>query len=77
MTSSPTSEHAAPAVAPTPAAKDAVATPWTIERAKALYNIEGWGDGFFDVNQAGRVVVRPDKDRPEPTRDLFELAHDV
>ncbi len=50
---------------------------WSIDDAKALYNIEGWGDGFFDVNERGRVVVRPDKDRPERTLDLFELAHDL
>jgi len=52
-------------------------TPWSIDRAKALYNIEGWGDGFFDVNAKGRVVVRPDKDQPERTLDLYELAHDL
>ena len=50
---------------------------WTVERAKALYNIDGWGDGFFDVNPAGRVVVRPDKDQSERVLDLFELAHDL
>jgi arginine decarboxylase len=80
MTASQTSEHAVPATAPSTPAKDAngaTATPWSVERAKALYNIEGWGDGFFDVNAAGRVVVRPDKDRPEQTLDLFELAHDL
>jgi arginine decarboxylase len=67
--------EATPASPPKPAAPDA--TPWTVERAKALYNIEGWGDGFFDINEKGRVVVRPDKDRPERTLDLFELAHDL
>ena len=29
------------------------------------------------MNSAGRVVVRPDKDRPEQTLDLYELAHDL
>ncbi|MCW5825539.1 MAG: biosynthetic arginine decarboxylase [Gemmatimonadaceae bacterium] len=52
-------------------------TPWSIDRAKALYNIEGWGDGFFDINEKGRVVVRPDKDQPTRTLDLLELAHDL
>ncbi len=69
-----------PDPAPTPAkpAPEAPASaPWSIERAKALYNIEGWGDGFFDVNEKGRVVVRPDKGQPEKTLDLFELAHDL
>jgi len=67
-----------PALAPAkPASEAPVSAPWSIERAKALYNIEGWGDGFFDVNEKGRVVVRPDKGQPERTLDLFELAHDL
>ena len=67
-----------PAPAPAkPAPEAPVSAPWSIERAKALYNIEGWGDGFFDVNEKGRVVVRPDKGQPEKTLDLFELAHDL
>jgi arginine decarboxylase len=50
---------------------------WTVEAAKDLYNVEGWGDGFFDVNAAGHIVVRPDKAQPERVLDLFELAHDL
>jgi len=67
-----------PAPAPAKLVPEApAAAPWSVERAKALYNIEGWGDGFFDINGKGRVVVRPDKDQPERTLDLFELAHDL
>ena len=61
----------------TPAAPVAPSTPWTIEGARALYNVEGWGDGYFDVNERGHVVVRPDKVRPERTVDLFDLACDL
>jgi arginine decarboxylase len=61
----------------TPAAPAAPATPWTIESARALYNIEGWGDGYFDVNAEGHIIVRPDKERPERTVDLFDLAVDL
>ena len=50
---------------------------WDIDAARALYNIEGWGDGFFDISPAGNVVVRPNKGTPERTIDLFELAHDL
>jgi arginine decarboxylase len=60
-----------------PAAPVAPSTPWTIEGARALYNVEGWGDGYFDVNDKGHVVVRPDKVRPERTVDLFDLACDL
>ena len=50
---------------------------WTIEAARALYNIEGWGVGYFDINEKGHVVVRPDADNPERELDLFELANDL
>jgi len=53
------------------------AEPWTVAKAKELYNIDGWGIGFFDVNETGHVVVRPDRDRPERELDLFELANDL
>jgi arginine decarboxylase len=76
MTSTSRPEAAAAASTPAkPAAPEPA--PWSVERAKSLYNIEGWGDGFFDVNEKGRVVVRPDKDQPTRTLDLFELAHDL
>jgi arginine decarboxylase len=50
---------------------------WTIESAKALYNIEGWGAGFFDVNRQGHVVVRPDQAHPDRDVDLYDLANDL
>ncbi len=50
---------------------------WTVESARALYNIEGWGVGYFDVNEAGHVVVRPDADNPSRELDLFDLANDL
>ncbi len=33
---------------------------WTLEDALAIYNIRHWGDGYFDINGAGEVVVHPD-----------------
>jgi len=58
---------------------DATGTPpaWSVEASKQLYNIEGWGAGFFDINAAGHVVVRPDPARPERILDLHELAMDL
>src|SRR5207248_9078640 len=50
---------------------------WTIDSARALYNIEGWGAGFFDINDKGHVIVRPDKERPEYFIDLFEITNDL
>src|SRR5919201_710941 len=53
------------------------ASAWTIEDSRALYNVEGWGIGFFDVNERGHAVVRPDKSHPERELDLYELAMDL
>jgi len=50
---------------------------WTIDAARELYNIEGWGAGYFDINERGHVVVRPDRDRPDRVLDLFDLARDL
>ncbi len=60
---------------PTP--PDAPESTWTIEAARALYNIEGWGDRYFDINEKGHVVVRPDREHADRTLDLFELACDL
>jgi arginine decarboxylase len=51
--------------------------PWTIASARALYNIEGWGIGFFDINEAGHVVVKPDREKTDRELDLYELANDL
>jgi arginine decarboxylase len=53
------------------------AEPWTIDAARTLYNIEGWGAGYFDINDAGHVVVRPDRAHPERELDLLDLARDL
>ncbi|HEY5022886.1 MAG TPA: biosynthetic arginine decarboxylase [Gemmatimonadaceae bacterium] len=66
----------APKNAHTPAAAPPE-EPWTIESARALYNIEGWGVGFFDINEAGHVVVKPDQEKTDRELDLFELANDL
>src|SRR6266566_2892387 len=50
---------------------------WTIESARNLYNVEGWGIGYFDINEQGHVVVRPDINKPTRELDLFELANDL
>src|SRR5215472_14011438 len=36
--------------------------PWDIESARALYNIHRWGAKYFDINEAGHVVARPQQD---------------
>ena len=35
---------------------------WDIQAARDLYNIRRWGANYFDINEAGRVVARPQQD---------------
>jgi arginine decarboxylase len=49
---------------------------WTVEDSLELYNVEGWGVGYFGINGKGHVTVHPTKD-PEHSLDLFELAQDL
>jgi arginine decarboxylase len=60
-----------------PISEPAPAEPWSIDAARALYNVEGWGSGYFDINERGHVVVRPDPLRPSLTLDLRDLAADL
>ncbi len=49
---------------------------WTIEDAKELYNITGWGTSYFGVNDKGDMYVSPCKDNTQvDLRDIMdELA---
>ncbi|HEX6252320.1 MAG TPA: biosynthetic arginine decarboxylase [Gemmatimonadaceae bacterium] len=51
--------------------------PWSIDSARELYAIDGWGHGFFDINDRGHVVVRPDRTNRARELDLYELALDL
>ena len=38
---------------------------WTIEDAKELYNVNGWGTSYFGINEQGNVYVTPCKDNTQ------------
>ena len=50
---------------------------WNADKARALYNVDGWGAGFFDIDERGHVVVRPDKEHPERQLSLYDLSRDL
>ena len=57
---------------PTPA----IPRPWTAADARALYNVDGWGLGYFGVNDRGHLIVHPDRD-PGRGLDLYRIATDL
>jgi arginine decarboxylase len=48
--------------------------PWTPADARETYNIAQWGEGYFDVNAAGNLTVKPQGTESTATIDLYELA---
>jgi arginine decarboxylase len=48
---------------------------WTIEDARELYNIGGWGTSYFGINDEGNVYVTPCKDSVQI--DLREVMDEL
>jgi arginine decarboxylase len=46
---------------------------WSVQKSAELYQIKGWGEPYFNINERGHVEVRPD---PSENRgiDLYELT---
>lgn len=49
---------------------------WRIEDSRELYNVNGWGIGYFDINEKGHATVSPLKERG-PQIDLADVMLDL
>ena len=49
---------------------------WRIEDSSELYNINGWGNGYFSINEKGNVEVTPRKKKGGAI-DLGELMREL
>jgi arginine decarboxylase len=49
------------------------AQPWRIDDSLELYHVNAWGKGYFSINEAGHVIVRPDTQGANVI-DLFEVV---
>ncbi|MGC8742170.1 MAG: biosynthetic arginine decarboxylase [Candidatus Sumerlaeaceae bacterium] len=49
---------------------------WTTEQAIRLYNVDRWGAGYFSVNEAGHVVVAPQREGGA-TIDVMEVLEEA
>jgi len=47
---------------------------WNVEKARKFYNIPVWGDGYFDINNRGRIIARLDKTKEI---DLYEVSQEL
>jgi len=58
-----------------PARPDSLRT-WTVNDSLDLYNVRGWSQGFFDVNERGNVVATPHAGSG-PALDLKDLVDEL
>ncbi|HSH46357.1 MAG TPA: biosynthetic arginine decarboxylase, partial [Longimicrobiales bacterium] len=49
---------------------------WNITDSLDLYNVEGWGIGYFGIDERGHLNVHPTQD-PGRGLDLYEMAMDL
>ena len=49
------------------------AQPWRVDDSLELYHVDAWGKGYFGINDAGHVVVRPDTTERNEI-DLYEVV---
>jgi arginine decarboxylase len=50
---------------------------WTPDKSRSLYNIPHWSQGYFDVNANGKVVVCPNRQRPDCQVELERLTKEL
>jgi len=46
---------------------------WTIKKSQALYNVDNWGAGYFDINTQGHLQVCPTQE-PQRAIDTCEVV---
>ncbi len=49
---------------------------WTVADSRSVYGIRHWGAGYFSINDAGRVEVRPNGPGSTPI-DLYEQVEEL
>lgn len=49
---------------------------WTVEDSKKLYQIDGWGEPYFSINDSGNVTVSS-HGMMENSLDLLELVESL
>ncbi|GAB4285486.1 MAG: biosynthetic arginine decarboxylase [Candidatus Rifleibacteriota bacterium] len=49
---------------------------WRVEDSAELYNIEGWGIGYFGINKSGNVTISP-KRNPRQAVDIKDILDEL
>lgn len=49
---------------------------WSVEKSREIYQIRGWGDPYFHINEEGHAEVRPNPKSPHRI-DLYKLTNEL
>lgn len=49
----------------------------SIQQSREIYNIAQWSDGYFDINEDGRLQAYPDGERNRPSIDFIKLTEAI
>ena len=63
------------ATLPTPEKPLTEKNAWSLSKNNELYWFQGWGENYFDINEQGHIIVRPD--RTGMAFDLYELVQSL
>ena len=55
-------------------ANEDIMTDWTLDKARATYNLAHWSGGYFDINEQGNLAAWPRRDMSATGIDLHELV---
>ncbi|BAW79634.1 arginine decarboxylase [Candidatus Nitrosoglobus terrae] len=47
---------------------------WTIQHSQELYNTAQWSEGYFDINDQGHLIARPEGPESQTAIDLYHVS---
>ncbi|HFD80879.1 MAG TPA: biosynthetic arginine decarboxylase [Gammaproteobacteria bacterium] len=50
---------------------------WSIRQSRHCYHLQGWSEGYFDINDAGHMTLQLRRPSGDAEVDLYELAHEI
>lgn len=50
---------------------------WNLRKARENYGIPYWGGGYFDINEAGHIIARPDRDKTRAGIEFSVLIDEI
>ena len=50
---------------------------WSQQKSRELYNTPHWSSGYFDINDQGHLIARPNRDTDSPGADVYQIAQEL